>query len=219
MYKSLLFILLATGIIYLSSCRKKEVLITKAEEIKSSDYLPLKEGNYWIYKQFERDTNGVVTSLNITDSVYVVGESLINGRICIVVCNPDRYAIYADTMSFYRFDNEKLLDGLSQVIMSVTDFQSVLQQKTFISGPDTLASMTLRMADKDAIISVKAGTFSTINARTTWKQYKNPCINRTLFPDDDILYALNVGIVYQKMSTSCYSNKIRYRELVRYHVN
>ena len=79
-------LLILIPVLFFIACKKKDIKPTPKDPVElASDYLPLKVGNYWIYEQFETDTNHVTKSLHIFDSVYAKGETIINGKTYWVI--------------------------------------------------------------------------------------------------------------------------------------
>jgi hypothetical protein len=74
LHKSL-FVLLAFSFILLNNACKKEDKDDR-EIFYFSDYFPLEEGNFWIYRTYRVNRNGQVESIrSFHDSIYIKGDT------------------------------------------------------------------------------------------------------------------------------------------------
>lgn len=63
-------------LISLFSCNKSDE--NDPQPPASEDFMALKVGNYWIYQNYDIDTNGVATPTDDWDSAYISKDTLIN---------------------------------------------------------------------------------------------------------------------------------------------
>lgn len=72
---------LGVSLLFLSSCKKENSEINHPEENPSPAYqFPSKVGSYWVYNWYAVDSTGIETQLSYVDSVFILGDTLINGH-------------------------------------------------------------------------------------------------------------------------------------------
>jgi hypothetical protein len=201
---------LALLALFTFSCTKKNS--TEATSA-SPDYVKLKVGNYWVYKIFKVDTNGVETIQSQSDSSFILKDTVIYGKTFFIEgvhsdFTGSRRIILRDSSGYLI---ERLSNGNSVMIFARDNFKDIL----FSDSVDNLFFRQERMTGKDSAVSVPAGTFITRSLRIydtpidpayPWGVRKLYCI-----------YGKDAGLIEYTM---CYWDEPEYYEarLVRYHV-
>lgn len=180
--------------LFLFACKKDN-----SNPLQFADYANLEVGNYWIYEQFELDTNGIYTPINRVDSNYVEKDTLINGVT---------YFKYMDAFTtngpgyvawFLRDSLHYLVDWQGNIHFSSENFTDTLGSQHYLAVPgDTLAYVFAQMTDNGLPVTTAAGTFTTKNYRRTfnlWPKFDDNGPVRHL----DRRYAEDVGIVEETL--------------------
>lgn len=174
------------------------------------NYLPMKTGNYWVYRHYQIDTLGNVTETQRTDSVIISGDSMINDK---------RYFVFKGTHYPYN-PNWGLIDVLRDSIgyivnangiikFSKDNFTDILASKTEIVGGDTIYTLNYQMENPDSIVTLPAGEFSVLNYKGTvrtpmkLKGIPNPRYMNTFYADGvgcvvETYFYLNHPTIYEK---------------------
>ncbi len=201
-------------IIGLFSCKKED------DEIKptpiNNSYTKLEVGNYWIYENFEIDSNGTETPLNTFDSSYVEKDTLINGNKYAVLVLPD----IIQPRKFLRDSLHYIVDSMGIIRFSSQKFNSELMPTHYkiIKAGDTLFSRRIYMTNKDSLVSVPAGDFLTYNYLIDIKYGNSIYAKDYLDRKINQLYAKNIGIIYNTKISFASAKKYTIQKLVRYKV-
>lgn len=213
-------VMFACGVISILfvACKKKELEIQAENQNQDTTYeFPTSEGSYWIYQWSEVDSTGVETALNQYDSLFVIGDSVINGNT---------YAVYR-SVNFSGFENIYLqrdssgfiVDNHGNVSFTYMDFDVIYSQGSepglwdyysqYLSGPFT--------------ISLPIGTFQTIAAEHFIYSQNGSPINSCGDMEQSFktYYASGVGQVLQEtaFSSSYYTQcKKMNRTLIDYYI-
>jgi hypothetical protein len=173
----------------------------------------MKVGSYWIYQHYKIYSDGTDSAYNVTDSVYISGTKVINGK------------------KYYKFETEgwipsvaytrdslgNIVDTNGRIYMSEVNFTD-----TIISYTDTLINgnpiyhFARIMYDNNSSINVPVATFEhCLEARNYVKLYiptsgSNPY-------SDHYYYAKNVGLVQSSYQFSSSGQKWE-RRLLRYYI-
>lgn len=216
--KKPIFILSFLSLLAFSACHKdEETLPEDSLPVIVENYLPLTVGNYWIYEEFQIDTNGTATDLGKIDSCYIEKDTLINNKTYFKYC---RVAPgYGSSIKFIRDSSHYIVNSNGIILFSSVDFSSILHTYyTIIPVSDTVSVNTSKMTDKDVEITTPYGTFTTYN-------YKTTCAIAPAFASNgnerywNTRYANNVGIVAETIATYLSTPVFTERRLVRYHLN
>ncbi len=75
------FLILGVVVFSVISCKKeKHEVVCNEDSFKEVQFLPLKDGNYWVYAHQTRDTlNNIISSSNKLDTITVIGDSVVAG--------------------------------------------------------------------------------------------------------------------------------------------
>jgi hypothetical protein len=127
------------------------------------DYYQLKVGNYWVYQEYDIDTNGIVTTKDKWDSAYIEKDTLINGNLYYKLWERPIILMPEQTPVFLR-DSSGYLVGSSGKNYYCCDnnFTNILWSDT-VGG--SLANRIVRMTGRDSVVSVPAGNFQSITVQ------------------------------------------------------
>ena len=152
-------VMLAVGIsiLVLTACKKENVGGLVQQE--NADYeFPQEEGIYWVYNWYSVDSNGVEMSLNQVDSVFILGDTVINGNT---------YAIYKGNFmgsdyfnSYLRDSSGFIVDQHGNVSFTYVDFNTIYNSGSEPGFWDYYG----RYLEGTFNVSVPAGAFETIAA-------------------------------------------------------
>ncbi len=136
--KSLFFGLSLIAIVAFQACSDSNTPNTPADYYKGIDKL----GNYWVYSNVEIDTNGTVQTEAYTDSTWVNGVQLIDGKqaTALVSCADMNGTKQYDTTYVYR-DGNKLFAYIELPEVPF-DTATVAPQSSWVlvSNPDASGS-------------------------------------------------------------------------------
>jgi hypothetical protein len=194
-------------IISLVSCNKSDDTTPPASE----DFMALKVGNYWIYQNYDIDTNGVATPTDDWDSAYISKDTSINGKTYYVMHLKPILIAFTQTVVYLRDSSNYMVDQHGNIYMSEENFTDTLRVD---SNNGFLYMGYLKMIAKDSIISVPAGDFTTRTARESIvpENLNDPFPVRYTYD----VYAKNVGRI--KYHTFFYNSDKHFESrLVRYH--
>ena len=159
--------LLALLVIFIFSCKKKSDEQASQPVSPAPDYIQLSVGNYWVYEFYKVDTNGVEQKLTHTDSSYILKDTIINrNKYFVRLSNPIQFTrsgslLTGPDTSYMRDSLGYLLVldyyGNTHVGFSRDNFSYVFEADTNFN----LLWSQQKMAGRDSIVSVPAGTFKT----------------------------------------------------------
>lgn len=209
--------LFVIGIILSFTACKKETEENHLPTNSSStvNYTPMTIGSYWIYDWYVIDSAGNSTPYGISDSVFIVGDTIISGSTFSIqsgtwygVPKPSRFL--RDSVGY-------LVDETGSIFFSEGNYTDTLYIWNSGDGSETGC---LKMNDIGTVVTVTAGTFSTLNAQYTvvnnigtW-----PCLGTLDIHNNR--YAINVGEVSSTFQfTGDITCKIFERRLRTYYIN
>lgn len=205
--KNTLFMLLA-ALMLLASCKKDD-----SDPEQTKDYVQLKTGNYWIYRVSQIDSLGMETLTNEYDSVYISGDTTINGNVYAV----KKYSTAIFPTEYLRDSSNYLVDLWGIKRFSPVNFSDTLKKGFRIIYPnDTIFFYYCKMMDGKAMVTVPAGIFMALNYRETYLPTAN--LPYTTPVRNNYLYAKNIGVVQFNVNF-VYSRRQMVWRLVRYNVN
>ncbi len=217
MYKTLLVTLVSVVSLTFSSCKKEDNNADSGQT--TSNFFPLKVGNYWIYERFQLDTAGNATALGIYDSCYIEKDTVINGNTCYILSAPgmnpgtQERSLYRDSAGLIlNYDNRIWLNPYS-------DDDTLEAHYYYTPGTNDTVVSAISIMDLTPIsTSTVAGNFNTINRKTTVTVWPissfspNPRYQHCRFAD-------NVGIVTEILPFYTTYFTFTEKRLVRYHLN
>lgn len=216
------FLLPAISIItMMSACKKNKETETATPAPAPAatnypGYQPMKVGNYWIYQQFDVDTFGNATPRNVFDSCYVEKDTIINSQTYFKVVRPTFF--YSYNQGYLRDSLHYIVDNLGRTLFSSQDFTTIFDSHYGFAASDTVFLCTRQMADSNMIVTTPAGTFTTLNFKTTYAMYPHWSVNgNPRFMHTR--YAENVGIVAETIPFSVGDPNYIEVRLVSYHLN
>lgn len=220
--KNLLYSVAGFSVLLSISCNKSKPLFTvdvTQSPPKYESYFPYKKGNYWIYEFMRAEQNGVITSLNKYDSVYVEKDTVIRGNIFWKIRQTDFLTNKPQNL-YLRDSLHYIIQSDSRIIFSSMDFSTVFYPHYDLAEGDTISYSYMKMNDKDLTVSTKAGNFVTSNFQTTYELYygKKPS-EFTQKKYSNAHYCRNTGLIKKSESVFAAAPFYDERRLVRYHLN
>jgi len=213
--------LLMVAIVLLASCEKEDDASstnTPENQLKIT-HMPLSVGNYWVYQYYKIDTNGTETELTKQDSVYVIGDTIINNNTYIalgsvIISQPNSIVNY----SFYRDSIGYLVNNRGVILFSETNFTDTLQVDVSLYEGDTTYMVSWMMENYNNTISLPIGVFDNIlNYKGTLCLGINPNnVENPRFQNN--YYSDNIGIIQENYYYLNGSDSFEKR-LINYHVN
>ncbi len=204
-----------------TSCKKKNNTAPMViDSVIYPDFFVMKQGNYWIYQQYEvTDTSSV--ALNVFDSCYYGNDTIIRGNTYHTWYAPGQpnAGNNAYAIQLIRDSLGYVVNAGGTVIFAYADFTDTFTKKTLLpdaSHPDTIL-YTTQMGFQNAIVTVPAGTFTT----SAFREIFHMPAGYTTFGatrDQDYFYAVNIGLI--KSTAGFYNNLPQVYEwhLVQYHL-
>jgi hypothetical protein len=206
--------------ILLFSCKKNDDnVITTIPTITYQNFSKLDSGNYWIYEEFDVDSNGNATSKNIFDSCWVEKDTSFNGKTYkkTWITNPYNPSLF--DISYLRDSLHYIVNANGNILFSSMDFTGILKiHYNMATVTDTLCKMIKQMTAKNQSFTCPAGIFITSDARETYYMYPSFTFagNKRY---RHFRYAENIGLVSETLYFSLFDPNYVERRLVRYHLN
>jgi hypothetical protein len=198
-----------------SSTRPQQPAPDTTTNVVYADYMDAHPGNYWIYQYFWVDINGAAIALHF-DSVYVANDTVIGRK------KYHRLKGSNSSPSVFRDSLHYVVDDRGNIIFSSEDFSTVFNEHWYASHliapppDDTVALVKSFIGDKDLVIEVPAGSFTTT---AYLRQFNFSYPYNTKFGAKKNLarrYARNVGMIQEQQTISIFTGEILERRLVRY---
>jgi hypothetical protein len=211
-----------SGIVLLSlyACKKEKdevVTNTSPSPAPYENYTALKAGNYWIYEEFSVDSTGNGSGTGNLDSCYVEKDTTVNGNVY-------HKLVKLSDMSWPNYAVLLLRDSLAytvneegDVFFSSLNFTSVFNLHYIYGAPDTVAKISSQMVNHIDSTVVPAGTFLTMDFRTTYNMYY-PFTSGGYTRYAHARYAKNIGLISETLPFYAISPVYTERRLVRYHL-
>lgn len=180
-------ILFSLSLLALSACTK----FTPVERTYAN-YGNMAVGRYWIYEEFNIDSAGAATGTGNFDSCYIEKDTTIGSNTYFKMVRPGFHNMYLLT-SFLRDSLHYIVNEKGEVRFSSLNFTDVFREYV-LNTPDTVATVSEMMTDKDQVVSVPFGIYATRN----FLQLYHMGANYRDFGEYRYLstrYAENVGIV------------------------
>lgn len=185
--KKALFVFAVVALI--ASCKKDKSIPydNDTPPPQNTNFTPMTIGSYWVYEYSSTDTNNI-TTINGTDTVRVVQDSIINGNTYRMFKGNLSYA--CSTCYFFRRDSSGyLVNQNGRIMFSATNFTDTL----YIDTTQPLLYTANYKMIADTSITVPAGTFSTYDYRGhVYITNPNPIPNPRITGN---FYANSIGIV------------------------
>lgn len=205
--KKLLFLL---PILVMFSCKKDKPEIPTFYTV--SDFQPMRIGSYWIYRQFNVDTNGVRTPLERMDSLVVEKDTIINGNTYAKFVNYPLSYNGMPSVSNLR-DSSGFLKNEWGILFGISN-----STDTLFKFENSYELFITKMTGIDSLITVEAGTFAT---RSLGEFYFHKLSNgelKPLNPQSYHSYAPHVGRIASTHFNAISAPYASERRLVRYFI-
>lgn len=212
------------------ACKKDEVLprntdvanpSTPSAVTPAGDYLPLQDGNYWVYEIYKKDVDDAVfVPTGIFDTVTVVGERLYRGETHKIlvstygdVCNNKN-----PNSETYRFDrNGFLWEGENKVFSADIFGRPIYSFEGHKEDHPNCVYVEKTEINMKKLnnVEVPAGVYNVLIAEKT--NY-NPMLSITNFEGSE-WYAKYVGVVKSVLKSDGVTKREEERRLVSYKIN
>lgn len=206
-------------LIMMISCNKDDDSeIENQPTVPDNSYIPLQQGNYWIYEHYKIDTAGNETLMDVYDSLFISGSTIIQSNTYFIFEGTWMSGTeVTDTVYQLRDSLGYFVDPAGWIHFSTDNFTDILATLTYEINGDTLYESWYKMETDPAQVSVGAGTFATVNYKGTILTH-NPSPGVEDYRYKDRLYSENVG---QVLDTYFYlGSPIRFeRRLKTYYVD
>lgn len=195
------------------SCQKETTPINF-----STTLFPTSVGSYWVYECNHRDANGNITSMNVSDTVEIIGDTLIGGKTYITF-EGTTYG-YGPYRWYHRDSSGYVIDNFGKIQYSLVNFSDTLH--TYVEAGIYKLDWMMKSNNGNPTI-VPAGTFTTID-------YQGHCRKVSGMPftgcgnDEYIIhnyYSPSIGLIkantifYSQLESSCNDME---RVLSSYHI-
>ena len=154
-------LILVSVIFILSSCIKDPEDPVIQESVL--DYYPLSVGNYWVYQRSFCDSTWNHCDSLLTDTSKVVKDTVINNHTYYkVVVFPEIGPKYA---TYLRDSLDYIVTSKGNIILSSTDFETILKENYEIINGDTIYYYFAKMHQDTAPFETPAGSFNCLDYR------------------------------------------------------
>jgi hypothetical protein len=160
MKKSILII--GIGLIFFTSCRKENSTSTTPVTTQESvlDYFPLKDGNYWVYKQSQFDSSGnALPHIYTNDSIVVKNDTLINNMTYHKVVEYNFLGLADPDNDYLRDSANFIVNDKGVIIFSVNPGFVRMQ----LLSSDTIAYINYSFIAQTTNITVPLGAYSCVD--------------------------------------------------------
>lgn len=213
MKKSILIICI--GFLFFTACRKKDAeTITPTSTPESVlDYFPLKEGNYWVYKQSSFDSSGnVIPNTWGNDSIVVKNDTVINSNTYHKVLDYNSLGNTSAYIHYYRDSSNCIVDNNGAIIFSINP--GFIRKQVITAGLDTIVYINYSFVNQITSITVPMGTYNCIAIKgEIFRIEDNFNITRLIHN----YYCKNIGTIKMTRLFVTSLNRIEL-ELLSYHV-
>jgi hypothetical protein len=182
-----------------------------------SKYMPLKVGNYWVYKCFDIDENGTFVENNRYDSTYVLKDTVIRNTAYHLLVGPLLVG-GAITRTAVRDSFHFRVTSTGSVLFSTFQFSKPLHSGYATDQGDTLWYFETKMSGKDSVVFTPAGTFATVNTRTRYDIRAGVSTPTPVTRYGNFLYGKSTGLIYESIPFIMPARHMG-RWLVRYKLN
>lgn len=215
-------ILVVSILVIFYSCKKND----NSDNVKviTSSFLPMSVGNYWVYLQFDIDSNGNAIQSSIIDSTIISKDTLINGKTYYRFDNFESFPMSkgANTnfvsFEYYRDSSKYLINSSGQILFSETNFADTIYRKIATIQDDTVSWTTGKMEKTNINLIVPAGNFTnllnlkgTVICNSKFTKIENPrYVNK--------YYAQEIGEILHSYIYVAGGGSVE-RRLLRYKIN
>ncbi len=194
----------------LISCNKEDTVTNQSVQTESlTDYFPMTNGSYWVYKMYTADSTLVFTEQTAIDSVVIIKDSLLNGH---------QYKVFRSTFrgDLLRRDSAGIIvneNGLRLFTLK-TDLKYL--EDWYLPAEDSEYHYTSKLASADSIFSVPSGSYNTkhVNGAIERKYASPPSMKMRYFK---YAYAKGIGLVYSRIVYSFDASYVE-AKLIKYQI-
>lgn len=211
------------GFLCLASCKKND---TGNSGVAA--YLKLQAGNYWVYQSYIVDDAGVGNPGSIPngptvyDSIYVASDTMIRNRVYHRLVRPVEIGSALYQTICLRDSLNYEVDDRGNVYLAPDDYSTVFLTKDMEGGvvsTDSAIRLQVRMGDRDKIMTVPAGSFTTVSMDQRWTFFPFAAQGRPV--NTRIMharFAKGIGMISETLPFYASFPLYTERRLVRYRV-
>ncbi len=179
-------------------------------------YYPLTKGSYWIYENSVCYPLQNARNIYSYDSCYIPNkDTIINGERCLFFTTVKTY-LNSPPFSYnnyLRYEGDYVINEPNYKLFSACATNEILETKAWF-----YYTTELRSTEKDSVYTVPAGTFT---ARVQENRYLHSPVSpegHGRYYTEYLLYAKNVGLIYDVTPYVNDATIVDERRLIRYHV-
>ncbi|MGL4597292.1 MAG: hypothetical protein ACRCYO_07190 [Bacteroidia bacterium] len=211
-------VLAASSSIAFFACKKEETTAdvpAPDQQPQSTMYnLPLTAGSYWIYASEKTDSLGNIITPSGIDSIFVGGDSTIGSITYKKVCGIH----ISGTQHMLLYPLQLLRDSAGY---HVDETGAFIQHDNFTDtigyyGFPNYLDVWYFMRNPDSLVTVPAGTFTTINYEGDMYS-ADPNYPFVTPRHTNLLFANNVGKIFHRLFYTSQPGYVQHR-LLRYHI-
>ena len=206
------------------SCKKKSIQPPNNDSQPLNYTTPSTVGSYWVYRNYEVDSMGNVTMSNVTDTMFVTGDSIVNGYT---------YTVYEGALipntshRLLRDSSGYVVDDKGYIYFSNNSLGSIFDtwNEPIYPGPNGTINLktNIYIEPLSESVTVPAGNFMAYVRKDVSFDEAGGAVN--VCGDLEFIrkthYVEGVGVVreefafFTEMTQLC---KYRYRELIDYYI-
>ena len=198
----------------LISCKdKNDDDLTLGSNNQVVNYFPLTVGSYWVYDWVRVDTLGVEHPFGNRDSIYISGDTIINGIEYAIV----ETSLFGDerTQEYHRDSSGFLINHNGEILFDPINSTDLLWIDTIFAGSDPYVLIEYSMEGTMTNIEVPSGMFDCLNLQGKMIPQQNNYPWGTRYKRD--YYADGVGKVQSKIFFYLSPDDL-FSKLVSYHI-
>jgi hypothetical protein len=183
-------LILMIGIV---SCQKEDHPESKSvsQDKTLLNYFPVTTGSYWVYNTYEIDSTGNETLFSESDTVAVVGDTLLNGKEYKVFYG--KYYKNSYSKKYYRDSAGYIINRENKIIFNPNNFADTLNKEVqYLSNNKLWFISFILMKKVDSSVTVPTGKYDKILNSEFIIEVNDSLKTKMCF---DYLYAPNIGIV------------------------
>ena len=208
--KRIAFISIITALLF-SSCKKDTSIPNQPDTpVTVTDYFPLQIGSYWLYETYRADSSLQFVDDNITDSVWIDRDSVLNGNT---------YKIFRSSrwpIQLFRDSADYIVNELGQKLFTIKNTSDYLVNQ-YQPMTDSAFYNTAVVKQSDSLCVVPAGGFQAkyvVGTVTARKPSPTSMTKRNYY----FAFAKHVGMVFRRILYAADAIYLEER-LVRHYVN
>jgi hypothetical protein len=201
-----IFLSTAIALLFLQSCKDEDVSPTTSAPAISIVTSP---GSYWVYQWYDIDTAGNETINRYSDSIYIAGDTAINGNLYVIFTGTE---LGSPNVSYLRDSASYVVASTGKILWNTSKIGEI---STYTNDIITATSSTSNLSKN---VQVAGENYTAIERMTTYCKTNgspmNPCEQCSTFK---AYFANGIGEVMRQTAYIGSCNKLE-RRLVRYEI-